>query len=918
MDNLIVTYGGGEIFHYIFQGIAMFFGSGSGLIQTLSVTTLIGFNVALLRFASNGDFRLMLTQFFWVIFAMNILLLPKSSLWIKDPVSHKQYKVDNLPSSFVLLVSYMNSLGRYMTVTVEKLFTLPDYMPYQETGVIFASEMISNANRFKIIDPDFNMNMERFVNRCVVFDAMIGSKYSMKDLQNSDDIWQLVSSKASNILGFSYRDPGNENKIVTCREGANLLNQQWAGQIDLAAKHYGKKILSSHGDQAKTEFLKRLPQSFSLLTGIADDAQNILRQEMMMNALKDGPRNKMSEFNNGSNYAATKAILHQRSTYEIASSIAKKTLPIMKTLFEALTYVAVIFIIIMLFLIQGWKVLGSYISLVFWVQLWAPLYAILNLIMTLTAQTKSTAIAGQGLNLITSVGLSDFNADMNALAGWLSVSVPAVSWILIKGGAQAFSHVAGHIGSAMQHAASSTAGEVVSGNISLGNVSAQSQNYKNHSSFQNNSSALFKSGQFEQNMEDGMQKTTQMNGNQTDRGGAGVTKSIYATSGMESNSLSSSLQKQSSEEHAKGDNESIAANESRSVAQRHLTDLVARDGKSVSTGVSNSSNTSLGSSDSFSKARSVIGQISESTGISRQKVAEAYIGASINSNKSIAGKLAELTLGVSGNAGAKASTTGAISDNYSKADQIIEQNGGIESYDKLARAAIEHRFSENSSEDKSLQDGFGASYEETARREKSSSAYHQNGQRLSNTKSMADSSSFDLRTDRTDALKNYMTARQEQQGDPLAQDNAGKIMDATEGRLYAKKAQYLKDYNNDFIDSIKTQNFDTPESLQAAYQNHVASIPQNIEGKYKQNKSQIEQKASDDYGISRGKVVNHEVKDKIELDQFMIAEKYAEQKIASDQQHKTGKQVIDKKMKDNDSLTKIAKNKVKNAIGWND
>lgn len=57
------------------------------------------------------------------------------------------------------------------------------------------------AHHIKITDPEFRANMERFVNRCIVYDGMIGHKCTPKDLQRSNDVWDLVSSQASPMLG---------------------------------------------------------------------------------------------------------------------------------------------------------------------------------------------------------------------------------------------------------------------------------------------------------------------------------------------------------------------------------------------------------------------------------------------------------------------------------------------------------------------------------------------------------------------------------------------------------------------------------------------------------------------------------------------------------------------------------------------
>src|SRR3546814_2707564 len=95
------------------------------------------------------------------------------------------------------------------------------------------------------------------------------------------------------------------------------------------------------------------------------------------------------------NYAATKALMQQRTTYQLSGEIAGKILPVMKNVFEAIAYGAFIFIFILALLPNGYNVLGTYMGLLLWIQMWPPLYAILNLIMTVAARNQTMGELGQ-------------------------------------------------------------------------------------------------------------------------------------------------------------------------------------------------------------------------------------------------------------------------------------------------------------------------------------------------------------------------------------------------------------------------------------------------------------------------------------------------------------------------------------------
>jgi conjugal transfer mating pair stabilization protein TraG len=119
-----------------------------------------------------------------------------------------------------------------------------------------------------------------------------------------------------------------------------------------------------------------------------------------------------------------------------------------------------------------------------------------------------------GLTLLNSSAIVNANVDMVTLAAWLSVSIPFISYGILKQGAAAFVGLAQHLGSAMQSAASSAASEAVSGNISLGNVSMGTQSYQNTSAFQHNTSPSFTSSQFKSQSPQGVEQSTFADGSQ--------------------------------------------------------------------------------------------------------------------------------------------------------------------------------------------------------------------------------------------------------------------------------------------------------------------------------------------------------------------------------------------------------------------
>lgn len=271
--HTIYSYGGGEYLYYIFNFIAMLVSGGDNGISTnvIRMVSLLGVSWSVILMYARSSLLPGLTWFLWFAVASFVVIGPKGTVYIKDPIAYGTAgkSVDNVPLILAAGASTFSSIGHNITEKIEAVFMVPgspNYLKYIETGSLFGSKMIKKLQEVRIEDPAFNANLTRFVQQCVVYDAMIGHKYTVKDLRETKNIWELVSSKASNILGFLYKD-ATRNEILTCKEGANLLNNKWNEVVNQTATKEGLKLFGSKrmGDphylaqSAKNAFLTKLP-----------------------------------------------------------------------------------------------------------------------------------------------------------------------------------------------------------------------------------------------------------------------------------------------------------------------------------------------------------------------------------------------------------------------------------------------------------------------------------------------------------------------------------------------------------------------------------------------------------------------------------------------------------------------------------
>lgn len=506
----ITTYGNGEILKGVFDAIAICLNAQSGTlyIPLIRISMIVGGLWAAL-YAIYGDYMRAING--WLVpmtVIMQLLFVPQASVWIIDPVSRYHAKVDHVPYGLAMVASRISTIGHEITKQVEKVFVLPDDLKYQKTGTVFASNLLQQAKTFRITNEDLAENMRQFVGQCVAYDALLGRKYTIEDLRHSDDIWKLVSSNASPIRSFVSKDLKKENQlpakpsIITCKEGVAKFNAEWTRELNKSATIFGKKIFGKNSYiNPRAELLQHLPLAYEALTNMSKSAQDILKQNMMIYAVVDGLEHKSTSLGNAPNFAVRRAYLQQRSNYETLGAMAAETLPTMKAVLEAIAYGAFLFIVPLAVLPFGWTFLKNWVQILFWLQTWAPLYAILNYIMTMAARSKSISALSVsnelGVTIASSVGLSNVNADIAAMTGYLAMSIPFLCVAIIKG-VSSFVSVPGILSGVTQSVAASAATEAATGNYSFGNISDGNIQSSNTSMLNHSRAASYRSGSFQQ------------------------------------------------------------------------------------------------------------------------------------------------------------------------------------------------------------------------------------------------------------------------------------------------------------------------------------------------------------------------------------------------------------------------------------
>lgn len=490
---IIYTYGGGDILYQIFQGVAKLH-SGSVLKQLFAIGGTIGLTLSVIRafFSHQSAGDLVKTWFLPLVIGYGIFFMPKSQVMVKDIITQTEKSVANVPYGLALVSKLSSGLGYQITRAIESALRIPDKLSYNTTGHIFGAEHMMEIANFTWTDPTAEQNMQNFVINCITYDVMLG-RYSIDNLKNKVDLWPFIRDRTSRNRGIYWSAKDGDSSPTTaycsCRDAALKLDTHIRTEVEV-----------------KKKIFQHMPVAFQALTGISESAETLLRQQIMLHSFVGGVEHKASSLGLGHDLAVQRAYLQQHSTMMVAGGLAGKSVVITRTIFEALILVSFIFVVPMLALPMGITTFLRWAEMVAWINLWPPVYAILNFILHSAAKSRSEQLlkfqeawtglggAGKGLSLATATPLANLYNDMVAYAGWASLFVPVLAYMILKGGMSSFVHIAGNMMQASQGAAGAAAQEQVTGNYSYGNVSLGNTQYNTAQMNQQGLSARFSDG----------------------------------------------------------------------------------------------------------------------------------------------------------------------------------------------------------------------------------------------------------------------------------------------------------------------------------------------------------------------------------------------------------------------------------------
>lgn len=625
-----------------------------------------------------------------VFVLISLLVTVRTSVQIIDNSDLvKVHRVDNVPVGLVLPLSLTTRIGHAMVAGYEMIFAQPDSVTYSKTGMLFGANLVTKSTDFLSRNPEITSLFQDYVQNCVMGDIYLNHKYSLEELMESADPYTLIFSNPSPLRGVFDKN----NHFLTCKDASVTLKDKLNLDTQNGGKtwHYYVQQLFGGRPDPNMLFSTMLGDSYSYFYGSSQSASQIIRQNVTINALREGITSYAARSGDTAslmNLATTSSMEKQRLAHASIGQVALRSLPMMQTI---LTGIAIgIFPLLVLAAVFNkltLSVLKGYAFALMWLQSWPLLYAILNSAMTFYARQNGAPVV---LSEMSQIQLK--YSDLATTAGYISMMIPPLSWAMVKGLGAGFSGVYSHFASSAISPTAGAAAGVVDGNYSYGNM--QTENV-NGFSWSTNSTTSF--GQMTYQTGSGATTTQTRDGNMVmDASGAQsrLPVNINAT-----RQIAAAQQEMAREASTQAESALHGYSSSIASAWNTLSQFGSNMGRSSST-VSGADNTqSSQDSTMINKMWNAVVSNAKANNISNDESyqnlmdktrrgsasGEVYVGGKWDSGDQLAGKLGKWATGVSINGGAKFS--GSLSGSSGSTDSTSES--GRETHDNQHNASAQ-------------------------------------------------------------------------------------------------------------------------------------------------------------------------------------------------------------------------------------
>lgn len=403
-----------------------------------------------------------------------LLLVPKTTVVVVDRTSSNPPAViSNVPIGMAVFTSSISKVGDYLTRAYETVFALPGDLQFHSNGLMFGHTVQEQLRNLKPRNMEFMNDFVNFYRECILPELLPTNPsraMTVTGLSEAADTWAYINGKVNPGLLVTLSSGGTMNCPAAY---TNLNNRITSTETPALTQTLAKTLLPNDPNQL-VKVNSAITASDSFIFNVSRGAPAAIRQGMIGNMLVNAECAVQAQSNNVALATQCLSIAEghrtTNSSYAVMAKIAESSMPKLRNAIELIQYA--VFPIMLLMVISaghaGMSVLRVYAQSLLWVQLWPPLYAVVNYIMTNKSQAWSAITDNNAGALIYHQWVSGATIEDKAVAGMLVIAIPPIAAALVKGGEIGLQAVAGLV--SPPKGAEKTAQEIATGNMRAGQM----------------------------------------------------------------------------------------------------------------------------------------------------------------------------------------------------------------------------------------------------------------------------------------------------------------------------------------------------------------------------------------------------------------------------------------------------------------
>lgn len=518
----IYTIGNAYFLDKIFNAIKIVCSGDYGFI--LKIASAASIFLISLKAGLTSDFKQAMKWCVGVIVLVSLFLGTKARVVINDQLPdgngrmQAAYIVDDVPWGLAVIGEVTSKVGKTVMDKFESAFAgVTNNQSYRKYGILFGSKVIEDANRIRVSNSDLRSFITTFYKQCIIPDLKMGharkNGYTIQELASSEDVGSFLKDHASrarriflsgtitktvkkegflgDFLGSTEQKTSTIDGYVSCNEAASYIydmieNEVQNNKFKLSSSFIGQFADHKMAPEEKNRFYEAvLVDTYGAFLKSSKEASEILKQNVIINSLKDASANVANSYAQIATEEMTKS-----SMYSI-SQVFQKFIPIIRAIFECTFYGVAPLVFILMVTPMGLEVLKNYAFSFVYLQMWPPMYAILYTIMENWSRFSASGLK-HNMESLPQIGA--INYDISMVSGYMLALIPVLSFFVTKGLVASVGNMATSMMYIPQTAAVQTSDQSVKGNYQFGSTSMDNHSYDNLSAHKHDDNYSWMSG----------------------------------------------------------------------------------------------------------------------------------------------------------------------------------------------------------------------------------------------------------------------------------------------------------------------------------------------------------------------------------------------------------------------------------------